>query len=61
MAAQNHFAAVLDQLFNGGKSCHDTLIVGDLAIFHGDVKVAAYKNPLAAYLNVVNCLLGHVD
>ena len=56
MAAQNDPATVLDQLFNGGQSGHDAVVIGDDAVLHGDVEIAADQNVSALYLNIFNCL-----
>ena len=56
MAAQNDPATVLDQLFNGGQSGHDAVVIGDDAVLHGDIEIAADQNVSALYLNIFNCL-----
>ena len=43
MAAQHHAAAVLDELLNGGQRGNDAVIVGDLAVLHGNVKITAHQ------------------
>ncbi len=59
MAAQDDLCAVSDQLLDGRKRGHDALVVGDLAVLHGDVEVTANQHLLARNLDVVNRFLSH--
>ena len=57
--AKNHFRAVLHQVFNGGKRALNTVFVGDDAVFHGNVEVAADKDFFALDVDVSDCFLVH--
>ena len=57
MAAQDDLCAVVDQLLDGGQSCIDAVLVGDDAVLHRDVEVAADKDLLAAVILVVDRFL----
>ena len=54
MAAQDHPAAVRDQLLDGRQRRHNALVVGDLAILHRNIEIAAHKHFLAGDPDVVN-------
>ena len=54
VAAKDHLAAVRNQLLNGRQRSNDTLIVGDLAILHRNIEIAAHKHFLAGDPDVVN-------
>ena len=56
MAAQNDLRAVIDQLLDGGQSRIDAVLVGDDAVLHGDVEIAADKDLLAAVVLIVDRL-----
>ena len=56
MAAQDDLCAVIDQLLDGGQSRIDTVLVGDDAVLHGDVEIAADKDLLAAVVLIVDRL-----
>ena len=57
MAAQDDLCAVVDQLLDGGHRRIDAVLIGDDAVLHGDVEVAADKDFLAAVILVVDGLL----
>ena len=57
VAAQDDLCAILEQLLDGGQSCVDAVLVGDDAVLHRDVEVAADQNLLAAVILVVDRLL----
>src|SRR5699024_3138530 len=57
VAAQDDLCAVIDQLLDGGHSRVDAVLVGDDAVLHGDVEIAADKHFLAAVVLVVDGLL----
>ena len=59
MAAQDDPAAVRDQLLDRRQRGHDALVVGDLAILHRNIEIAAHKHFFAGDLNVVNGLFRH--
>ena len=59
MAAQDHAAAVGDQLLDRRERGDDALVVGDLAVLHRDVEVTAHEHLFAGHFDVVNSLLGH--
>ncbi len=52
MAAQDDPAAVFNQLLDGGQSGNDAVVVGDNAVLHGDVEIAANQYPFALYVDV---------
>ena len=54
MAAQDHLATVLDQLLDGGQGGNDAVIVGDHALLHGNVEIAAHQNALALNVQFLN-------
>ena len=54
MAAQDDLAAVRDQLLDRRQRGHDALVVGDLAILHRNIEIAAHKHFLAGDLDVVH-------
>ena len=54
VAAKNHLAAVRDQLLDRRQRGHDALVVGDLAILHRNIEIAAHKHFLAGDLDVVH-------
>ena len=45
--AEDDLGAMLHQIFDGGKCADDAVLVGDRAVLHGDVKVAADEDALA--------------
>ena len=53
MGAEDHLSAVRDQLFDGRKGCHQTVLVCDLSILQRYVKVAPYQDALAFYVDVI--------
>ncbi len=56
VAAEDDLAALRDQLFDGGQGRDDAVVVGDGAVFHGDVEVDPDEDALALYIEFVNCL-----
>ena len=54
---QDDLCAIIEQLLDGGQSCVDAVLVGDDAVLHRDVEVAADQNLLAAVILVVDRLL----
>ena len=56
VAAQDDLAAVGDQLLDGGQGRDDAVVVGDDAVLHGDVEVAADEHALAGVILIVNGL-----
>ena len=63
VGAENGFCAMCHQILNGGQCADNTLVIGDHTVFHGNVKVASYKHPLAGYVNVFDRFLvvGHLQ
>ena len=57
MAAQNDLRAVIDQLLDGGQSRIDAVLVGDHAVLHRDIEIAADKDLLAAVILIVDRFL----
>ena len=58
--AQNDLCAMLHQVFDGGQSAAQTVLVGnDLVFVHGHVEVAAHKHFFAVNLNVLDGFLSH--
>ena len=54
VGAQNHLGALLHQVLNGGQCSHNTLVIGDLAVFQRNIKVAAYQYALAFNIQIFN-------
>jgi len=48
MAAQDDLSTIVDQLLDGGQSRIDAVLVGDHAVLHRDIEIAADKDLLAA-------------
>ena len=57
--AEDHGGTVLLQIFDGGQRLADTLVVGDFSVGQRHVEVAADKNLLALYVDVLNRLFVH--
>ena len=57
MGAEDHLRAVVGKILYGGQSPDDALGVGDSAVLHGDVEIAAYQYALAGNVDVFNGLL----
>ena len=60
MAAQHQAAAVFNQFFDGGQRRHDAVIVGDDAVLHGHVEIAAHQHVAALYVQVFHRFLPRV-
>ena len=63
VAAQDQAAAVFDQFVQGGQSRDDAVVVGDLAVLHGDVEVTANQDSFALDIDVFHSFFvvrGHV-
>ena len=56
VAAQDDLGAIIDQLFDGRQSRVDTVVIGDHAVLHRDVEVAANQHALASVVFIVNGL-----
>ena len=56
VAAQNDLGAIIDQLFDGRQSRVDTVVIGDHAVLHRDVEVAANQHALTSVVFIVNGL-----
>jgi hypothetical protein len=54
VGAQDHLSALLHQVLNGGQCSHNTLVIGDLAVFQRNIKVAAYQYALAFNIQIFN-------
>ena len=52
MRAKHSSAAIVENVFNGGKAFDNSLVVGDDPVLKGHVEVAAYKHALALDINV---------
>ena len=59
--AKDHSGTLFKQILDRGQCTNDTLVIGDLAVLHGDVEVAASNDFLAGNGNVFDCFLvvGH--
>ena len=57
VGAKDHLAAVSDQLLDGGKSCDDTVVIGDDACLERHIEIAAAKDAFALYVNIINRFL----
>ncbi len=56
MAAQDDLGAVLDELLDGRQGRVDAVVVGDDAVLHGDVEIAANQYALAGVVLIVDGL-----
>ena len=57
--AQDHLRAVFHQILDGRQGAHDAVFVGDLAVLHRDVEIAADENALAFDIDIGNGHLVH--
>ena len=53
VGAQNHLAAVVNQLLNRGHCSHNTCLVRNLAVLQRNVKVTSYQNSLTLCIDVI--------
>ena len=56
MAAQDDLRAIVDELLDGGQRRIDAVLVGDDALLHGDVEIAAHQHALAGVVLIVDGL-----
>ena len=56
VAAQDDLGAIIDQLFDGRQGRVDAVVVGDDAVLHRNVEVAANQHALAGVIFIVNGL-----
>ena len=63
VGAQNDLGIVVYQVLNGRHGGHDALVGSNLAIFGGNIEVAAAQNALAGYVNILDGLfvVVHID
>ena len=57
VGAKDDLATVSNEFLDGRKRGDQTVLVGDLAVFQGDVEVTAYEDFLAFYVDIVNGFL----
>ena len=57
VAAQDDLSTIVDQLLDGGQSRIDAVLVGDHAVLHRDIEIAADKDLLAAVILIVDRFL----
>ena len=56
--AEDHPRVMRQQVFDCRQCPHDTVVVGDAAILHRHIEVAADEYFFARYIDVLNALLG---
>ena len=54
MGTQDHLSAVSDQLFDGGKRCHQTVLICDLSVDQRHVKIASYQYSFSFHIDIID-------
>jgi hypothetical protein len=55
--AKNNLCTLAEKVLDSGESANDSLVRGDNAILHGNVKVATNEDGFAGYVDVFNVFL----